>query len=124
MPPSKSIAICGKFLAMIDAGRLSPREKDFARRIFTRLAEAEAKVHGAAIEEIHFHEVGAVDAIADVVGAVVGFDLLGVERIVASPVPTGWGSIKSRTASAVSRPPPRPNCSKAFPWPSRPSKAN
>ena len=83
-----------QILALIDAGRLSPRQKDFARRIFTRLAEAEAKVHGVAVEEIHFHEVGAVDAIADVVGTVVGFDLLGVERIVASPVPTGWGSIK------------------------------
>ena len=80
-------------LAMIDAGRLSARQKDTARRIFTRLAEAEAKVHGVAIDKIHFHEVGAADAIADVVGAVVGFDLLGVERIVASPVPTGWGTI-------------------------------
>ena len=46
-----------------------------------------------AIDKIHFHEVGAADAIADVVGAVVGFDLLGVERITASPVPIGWGTI-------------------------------
>jgi pyridinium-3,5-bisthiocarboxylic acid mononucleotide nickel chelatase len=81
-------------LAMIDAGRLSPRQKDTARRIFTRLAEAEAKVHGVPVDKVHFHEVGAADSIADVVGAVVGFDLLGVERIVASPAPTGSGTIE------------------------------
>lgn len=80
-------------LAMIDAGRLSDRQKDLARRIFTRLAEAEAKVHGTSVEKVHFHEVGAADSIADIVGAAVGWDLLGVERIVASPVPTGSGRI-------------------------------
>ncbi|HEY4723088.1 MAG TPA: nickel pincer cofactor biosynthesis protein LarC, partial [Anaerolineae bacterium] len=79
---------------IIDAGRLSQRQKDTARKIFTRLAEAESKVHGLPIDKVHFHEVGAVDAIADVVGAVVGFELLGVGRIVASPVPTGSGMIK------------------------------
>jgi uncharacterized protein (TIGR00299 family) protein len=78
---------------MIDVGRLSERQKDTARRIFTRLAEAEAKVHGTSIEKVHFHEVGAADSIADIVGAAVGWDLLGVERIFASPVPTGWGKI-------------------------------
>jgi hypothetical protein len=79
---------------MIDGSRLSDRQKDTARRIFTRLAEAEAKVHGTTIEKVHFHEVGAADSIADIVGAAVGWDLLGVERIVASPVPTGSGSIR------------------------------
>ena len=82
-----------QILAMIDAGRLTERQKNTARLIFTRLAQAEAKVHGVEIEKIHFHEVGAADAIADVVCAVAGFDLLGVERITASPVPTGWGTI-------------------------------
>jgi hypothetical protein len=81
-------------LPMIDAGRLTARQKDLARRIFTRLAEAEAKVHGTTIEKVHFHEVGAADSIADVVGAAVGWDLLGVDRIVASPIPTGTGKIK------------------------------
>jgi len=81
-------------LAMIDAGQLSTKQQDLARRIFTRLAEAEAKVHGVPVEKVHFHEVGAADSIADIVGAAVGWDLLGVDRIVASPVPTGMGRIK------------------------------
>jgi uncharacterized protein (TIGR00299 family) protein len=81
-------------LAMIDGGQLTEPQKDVARRIFTRLAEAEAKVHGTTIEKVHFHEVGAADSIADIVGAAVGWDLLGVDRIVASPVPTGTGRVK------------------------------
>ena len=92
-PPEHEHRHLRQILAMIDAGRLTERQKDSARQIFTRLAEAEAKVHGVAIDKIHFHEVGAADAIADVVGAAVGFDLLGVGRITASPVPTGWGTI-------------------------------
>ena len=79
---------------MIDASRLTDRQKDIARRIFTRLGEAEAKVHGTTIRKVHFHEVGAVDSIADIVGAAVAWDLLGVDRIAASPVPTGRGTIE------------------------------
>jgi uncharacterized protein (TIGR00299 family) protein len=80
--------------AMIDGSRLTERQKQTARRIFTRLAEAEAKVHGTTIEKVHFHEVGAADSIADIVGSAVGWDLLAVDRIVASAVPTGSGRIK------------------------------
>ena len=83
-----------EILEMIDAGRLSDRQKGLARRIFNRLAEAEAKVHGTSIEKVHFHEVGAADSIADVVGTAVGWDLLGIERGVASPIPVGTGKIK------------------------------
>jgi uncharacterized protein (TIGR00299 family) protein len=83
-----------QILSMIDGGKLSDRQKETAQRIFTRLGEAEAKVHGVPIEKIHFHEVGAADSIADIVGAAVGFDLLGVEHIQASPVPTGSGTIR------------------------------
>lgn len=78
---------------MIDAGQLSPRAKDLAKRIFTRLGEAEAKVHGVEIRKVHFHEVGAVDSIADIVGTSVALDQLNIERIQASPVPTGHGFI-------------------------------
>ena len=81
-------------LGLIDASVLSVPQRESARRIFTRLAEAEAKVHGTTIDKVHFHEVGAADSIADIVGTAVGFDLLGVKRIVASPVPTGSGKIK------------------------------
>jgi hypothetical protein len=83
-----------QILAMIQAGRLTARQKELAGRIFTRLAEAEAKVHGTTPERIHFHEVGAADSIADIVGTAVGWDRLAAERLVASPVPTGSGRIR------------------------------
>src|SRR6266446_3818866 len=73
-----------------DSG-LSDRVKDRAARIFSRLAEAESSVHNLPIEKIHFHEVGALDAIIDVCGAVIGFELLGVERFVSSPLRVGTG---------------------------------
>lgn len=79
---------------MIDASQLSAAQKDLAKRIFTRLGEAEAKVHGTTIRKVHFHEVGAVDSIADIVGAAIGWDLLAVDRIHASPVPTGRGFVE------------------------------
>jgi uncharacterized protein (TIGR00299 family) protein len=79
--------------AMIDKSRLTESQKRLAGRIFARLAEAEAKVHGTAVENVHFHEVGAADSIADIVGCAVGFDLLEVDRVMASPVPTGTGTI-------------------------------
>jgi hypothetical protein len=79
----------------IDAStQLTPPQKDLARRIFTCIGEAEAKVHGTTIRKVHFHEVGAVDSIADIVGSAVGLTLLGVDRIVCSPVPTGTGHIE------------------------------
>lgn len=78
---------------MIDASQLSPRQKDLAKRIFTRLGEAEAKVHGTTLKKVHFHEVGAVDSIADIVGAAIAWDLLGVDRILCSPVPVGGGTV-------------------------------
>jgi uncharacterized protein (TIGR00299 family) protein len=78
---------------LIDAGRLTPRQNELAKRIFRRLGEAEASVHGIPLEKIHFHEVGAVDSIVDIVGAAVGLDLLGVERFEASPVPPGRGTV-------------------------------
>lgn len=79
----------------IDASTvLTPPQKDLAKRIFTCIGEAEAKVHGTTIRKVHFHEVGAVDSIADIVGCAVGLSLLAVDRIVCSPVPTGTGHIE------------------------------
>jgi uncharacterized protein (TIGR00299 family) protein len=80
--------------AMIDGSSLTPRQRELAKRIFARIGEAEAKVHGTTIQKVHFHEVGAVDSIADVVGAAVGWDLLGVDTIVCSPIPTGTGYVE------------------------------
>ncbi len=79
--------------AMIDRSRLSARQKELAGRIFLRLAQAEAKVHGSTIEKVHFHEVGAVDSIADIVGTAIGWDLLHIDRLIVSPVPTGHGFV-------------------------------
>jgi uncharacterized protein (TIGR00299 family) protein len=80
--------------AMIDGSALAARQRELATRIFQRLAEAEAKVHSTTVEKVHFHEVGAVDSIADIVGVAIGFDLLGIERFVCSPVPTGRGYVE------------------------------
>lgn len=79
---------------MIDSGKLTAGTKDLAKRIFTRLGEAEAKVHGVEIRKVHFHEVGAIDSIADIVGTAIALDQLGIERIEASQVPTGYGYIE------------------------------
>jgi uncharacterized protein (TIGR00299 family) protein len=78
-------------LKIIYDSRLGDRVKDRAARIFSRLAEAESRVHNQPIDEIHFHEVGALDAIVDVCGAAIGFDLLGIERFVCSPLRVGTG---------------------------------
>jgi uncharacterized protein (TIGR00299 family) protein len=67
--------------------------KDKSSRIFTRLADAEAKVHGTTPDKIHFHEVGAVDSIVDNVGAVIGLELLGITRVMASAINVGSGTV-------------------------------
>jgi uncharacterized protein (TIGR00299 family) protein len=80
--------------AMIDGSTLTSDQKSLAKKIFLRLAEAEAKVHGSTIQKVHFHEVGAVDSIADIVGSAIAWDLLSVDRIVCSPIPTGTGFVE------------------------------
>ena len=81
-------------LEMIRGANLSDRVKQTAERIFLRLAEAEAKVHGSSPEEVQFHEVGAVDAIVDIVGAAICLEMLGWPKVVASPMPTFHGYAK------------------------------
>ena len=80
---------------LIDAADdITQKQKALAKKIFQAIGEAEAHVHGTTIDKVHFHEVGAIDSIVDIVGAAIGFDLLGVDEIVASPVPTGRGRIE------------------------------
>lgn len=81
--------------ALIAASALPEAIRERSVRVFTRLAAAEAKVHGQKVEEIHFHEVGAIDAIVDVVGAVTGLWRLGIEEVYASPVNVGGGFVCS-----------------------------
>jgi pyridinium-3,5-bisthiocarboxylic acid mononucleotide nickel chelatase len=79
---------------IINDSRLSENVKKRAVRIFTKLAEAEAKIHGIDVQRVHFHEVGAMDAIVDVVGACVGFEMLGIEKFVCSKIHVGSGFVK------------------------------
>lgn len=81
--------------AIIEAAQVSPAVRAQALAVFQRLAEAEAEVHGSTVAKVHFHEVGAVDAIIDIVGALVGLESLGVERVEASTLPVGGGFVMS-----------------------------
>jgi uncharacterized protein (TIGR00299 family) protein len=79
---------------ILTSGNLSDRQRDLALRIFRRLGEAEAAVHGIPIEKVHFHEVGALDSIADIAGAAIGLDLLGVDQFTSRSVPAGSGMVQ------------------------------
>ena len=78
---------------MVDRSALSGPAKDRAKRLFRRLAETEADIHRRPVEEIHLHEVGAVDSIIDIAGAVFGLEWLGADRIVSSPLNVGSGTV-------------------------------
>lgn len=80
---------------LIAASSLTDTVKKRALHIFERLARAEARVHGMDVDDVHFHEIGAVDTVVDVVGAVVGLELLGIQRLYASPLPLGRGRVSS-----------------------------
>nr|WP_205665639.1 nickel pincer cofactor biosynthesis protein LarC [Anoxybacter fermentans] len=79
---------------ILDESDLKSEIVEKAKEVFRKIAEAEAKVHNTTPEKIHFHEVGAMDAIIDVVGTLIGIDQLGVERITASPLHIGTGFVK------------------------------
>lgn len=91
VPPEHAHRHLSTIEKIITKSRLSESVKQRALKIFTRLAEAEAKIHGIEISKVHFHEVGAMDAIVDVVGACVGFEILEIERFVCSKIHVGSG---------------------------------
>jgi uncharacterized protein (TIGR00299 family) protein len=79
---------------ILNRGRLTSSQRELALRIFRRLAEAEAMAHGMPLEKVHFHEVGALDSIADIAGVAIALDLLGAEHVTSRSVPTGSGMVK------------------------------
>lgn len=80
--------------SIIDRSTLSDRIKGESKQIFTRLGEAEAKVHNQGLSSVHLHEIGAIDTFIDIVGALVGLEMLGVERVISSPLNMGKGLVK------------------------------
>jgi pyridinium-3,5-bisthiocarboxylic acid mononucleotide nickel chelatase len=80
---------------LIEQSGLSMRARQNACAVFQRLGEAEAGVHGVSIEKVHFHEVGAADSIADIAGACIALDLLGIDQVHVSPINTGSGTVKT-----------------------------
>jgi uncharacterized protein (TIGR00299 family) protein len=81
--------------AMIGQAELPGAAKEMALRVFRRLGEAEAKLHNVPVEHVHFHEVGAVDAIVDIVGTCVGLELMGIQRLTSSPLNVGSGQTEA-----------------------------
>jgi len=82
-------------LKRIHDAKLAPRAAERAEKIFERLAVAEAKVHNIEVEKVHFHEVGAVDSIIDIVGSAVGFEMLGIDEFACSAFDVGAGQVKT-----------------------------
>jgi pyridinium-3,5-bisthiocarboxylic acid mononucleotide nickel chelatase len=90
---------------LLEAAGLPDGVRDRAVAAFERLATAEAAVHGSSADDVHFHEVGALDAIADVVGVAAGFDHLGATEVVVSPVAVGSGEVRSAHGTLPVPPP-------------------
>jgi uncharacterized protein (TIGR00299 family) protein len=80
---------------IIDSSTLSDSVKEKALKVLTRLGEAEARIHNAPLEAVEFHELGAIDTILDIVGAVAGLETLGIEKAFSSPLPTGSGFVET-----------------------------
>lgn len=80
---------------LIHSAQLPERSQQWSLQVFRQLAQAEGAVHGMAPEQVHFHEVGAVDAIVDIVGTCLGLDWLGIDHLYCSPLPTGGGTVKA-----------------------------
>jgi len=85
----------GDIRQLITSSQMDEEVKTKSMSIFTRLGEAEAKIHGVTIDQVHFHEVGAVDSIIDIVGSVIGISALGIKKVYSSPLSLGRGMAKS-----------------------------
>jgi len=85
-----------EILEIIDTSKLKKIIKDKAKNIFTKLAEVESRIHNISIDKIHFHELGGIDTIIDIVGTLIGLDLLGIELVYSSPIPLGNGFVKTQ----------------------------
>ena len=109
---------------MIDKSGLPPRVKRRSRAIFQAIAEAEGKIHGTGPEEVHFHEVGAMDSILDIVGVCLAMENLAIEEVYASPVPTGYGKVRMAHGLYPIPLRPPPTCWSAFPCPIGTRKGN
>jgi uncharacterized protein (DUF111 family) len=104
-------------LGIIQASDLAVSVKEAASRIFTRLAEAEGRVHGTPPERVQFHDVGAVDAIVDITGSCIGLHLLGVEAVHCSALPIGGGMVRGpHGLIPVARPRHGGAPERVFPW--------
>ncbi|MCL2776455.1 MAG: nickel pincer cofactor biosynthesis protein LarC [Polyangiaceae bacterium] len=101
--------------AMLEEAKLSPGIKAKAQATFQRLAESEATVHHVAPDDVHFHEVGAVDSIVDVVGSAAALDYLGCACLVVSPLPMGHGWVKTRHGVLPLPAPATVECLRGFP---------
>ena len=120
-------------LEIIGASPLSPRVKERSAAAFRLLAEAEAKVHGTTPDKVHFHEVGALDSIADIIGAFVLVEMAGVDAVVSSPLNVGHGTITCAhgilpvpapaTAPVPAAPPAAPSPEPSTPAPATPPAA-
>lgn len=92
-PPEHAHRHLSDIETLIAESDLTERERSLAVRLFRKVGQAEAKVHGTSIEEVHFHEVGAIDSIVDIVGVAVAIENLGIDKLYASPTPVGCGTI-------------------------------
>lgn len=93
--PTGVIRTYGGIRTMLEQSNLPAQSEALAQRIFRRLAEAEAAVHHRDVDQVAFHEVGAVDSIVDICGTALAWQMLGIERAFASPVPTGLGMVRT-----------------------------
>jgi uncharacterized protein (TIGR00299 family) protein len=110
-------------VAIISGANLQPEVKRHAIEVFSRLGAAEAAAHGVSVNEVHFHEVGALDAIADIVGVCAGFVDLGLKEIYCSPIAVGSGTVKTSHGEMSVPPPAVVNLLRGVPTHAGPAKS-